>query len=512
MSRCLSVVALSLLAVLPTLALAYQAEPPRAPLQVLRVDRYADDANAGSLRWAITTANADPGRYRIEIDAVGVAPYVIRPASPLPEVKGPVQIIGTSWARDGQYIAIDGSAYVTGSGTDACPGAEPGQSGTNVRTTTLPGLVLRDTQGVELAGLEIRNFCIGVLVNRSSQNEIHDNRIVANKGGAGIMLTGDDGKGQSTATTTVHNRIVRNVFLDNGDGLELTRGAAWNLVADNLFQSTAANPEPSQGIEILWGNDNTVVHNRFVDYSDGLQINWGNRNYIAANTFTGNSLGLSITGSGNVVDGNTITGNGIGIGVRPQPVSAPNRFTANRIYGNGLPIERCEAGGACVKGQPRGGHRVRRAGAGTCQLRRFTRSRRRQRSRPARAHLHGCRPGRLPALAEPGTGRADVGRRARRGRAAPVERSFPRRARHPLPGGSVRQPRRRRQRGRMDAGQRGSAYRRAGAGPLHLPACCSRGCCRGRQRDRHGHLGAGRHLPPERAAVAALIPSTRLRS
>ncbi len=354
MRRRLSRISLSLIAVLPSLALAYQAEPPREALQVLRVDRYADDAAPGSLRWAITEANAAPGRYRIEIEAVGVTPYVIKPTSPLPEIVGPVQIVGTPWARDGQYVAIDGSAYVVGSGTDACPGAEPGQSGTNVRTTTKPGLVLRDTHGVELSGLEIRNFCIGVLINRASHSELHDNRIVANKGGAGVMLTGDDGQGQSTATTTVHNRIVRNVFLDNGDGLELTRGAAWNLVADNLFQSTAANPEPSQGIEILWGNDNTVVRNRFVDYSDGLQINWGNRNYIAANTFTGNSMGLSITGSGNVVDGNTVTGNGIGIGVRPQPVSAPNRFSGNLVHGNGLPIERCEAGGACVQGQRRG--------------------------------------------------------------------------------------------------------------------------------------------------------------
>lgn len=353
--RCrLSVVSLSLLAVLPSLALAYQAEPPREALQVLHVVRYADDAAPGSLRWAITTANQAPGRYRIEIDAVGSAPYVIRPASPLPEIVGPVQISGTPWASAGQYVAIDGAGYVTGTGTDACPGAEPGQSGTNVRTTTLPGLVLRDTTGVELSGLEIRNFCIGVLINRSSHSDIHDNRIVANKGGAGIMLTGDDGKGQSTATTTVHNRIVRNQFVDNGDGLELTRGAAWNLVADNLFQSTAANPEPSQGIEILWGNDNTVVRNRFVDYSDGLQINWGNRNYIAANTFTGNSIGVSVTGSDNVLDGNTITGNGIGIAVRPQPVSAPNRFSANQMVGNGLKIARCEAGGACATGQPRG--------------------------------------------------------------------------------------------------------------------------------------------------------------
>jgi 3-dehydroshikimate dehydratase len=345
-----------LLAVLlvPALAQAYQAEPAAAPREVLSVDRYADDNAPGSLRWAIDTANQAPGRYRIEIAAVGAAPYVIRPLSPLPDIKGPVQIVGLPWAREGQHVAIDGSAYVKGEGTHACPGAEPGQYGTNVRTTTLPGLVLRDTQGVELAGLEIRNFCIGVLINRASGNEIHDNRIVANKGGAGLMMTGDDSSGQSTATTTVHNRIVRNEFLDNGDGLELTRGAAWNLVADNLFRSTDANPEPSQGIEILWGNDNTVVRNRFENYSDGLQINWGNRNYIGANVFTGNSNGVSITGRGNVVDGNTIVGNGIGIAVRPQPTSEANRFSGNLIHGNGLKIERCEAGGACVPGQKRG--------------------------------------------------------------------------------------------------------------------------------------------------------------
>ncbi|WP_233444331.1 right-handed parallel beta-helix repeat-containing protein [Pseudomonas monteilii] len=110
---------------------------------------------------------------------------------------------------------------------------------------------LRDTQGVHLSGLEVRNFCIGILINRASGNVTEDNRIVANKGGAGIMLTGDDGAGNPTATTTNNNKVLRNQLIDNGDGLELTRGAAFNLVAENLFRSTAANPEPSQGIEIL---------------------------------------------------------------------------------------------------------------------------------------------------------------------------------------------------------------------------------------------------------------------
>ena len=340
----------ALLLSVPTLPL--QAAP--AAPTTLVVDRYADDGQAGSLRWAIERNNQAPGNYRIEIRAVGQPPYVIKPASALPPILGPVSIEGAAWKRTGEYIAIDGSAYIIGNGPQACPGAVPGQFGTNVRTTTGPGLVLRDTQGVEISGLDVRNFCIGILINRASHNVIQDNRITANKGGAGIMLTGDDGQGNSTATTTVNNKVLRNQLIDNGDGLELTRGAAFNLVADNLFRSTPANAEPSQGIEILWGNDNTVVRNRFEDYSDGLQINWGQRNYLGANTFTGNSIGVSVSGAGNILDGNLIHGNRIGVALRPEPTSTSNRLTANRIWNNSQDIRRCEAGGSCVPDQRTG--------------------------------------------------------------------------------------------------------------------------------------------------------------
>lgn len=343
----------ALAALLPLLPLSAHAVAP-AQIQTLTVNRYADDGQPGTLRWAIETSNLNPGHYRIDIAAVGKAPHVIRPNRALPEIKGPVSITGLAWARDGQYITLDGSGYIKDQGVHTCPGALPGQYGTNVRTTTNPGLVLRDTQGVHLQGLEVRNFCIGILVNRASHNVIEDNRIVANKGGAGIMLTGDDGAGNPTATTTNNNKVLRNQLIDNGDGLELTRGAAFNLVADNLFRSTPANPEPSQGIEILLGNDNSVVRNRFENYSDGLQINWGKRNYLAGNTFSGNSIGVSVTGEGNILDGNLIHGNRIGVALRPEPEITATRLTANRIWGNSQDIRRCEAGGSCVADQRTG--------------------------------------------------------------------------------------------------------------------------------------------------------------
>ncbi len=339
-----------------TFPILARAQSPSTPSpELLLVTRTVDDGSEGSLRWAIERNNTAPGRFRIEIAPAGQPPHVIKPVSLLPAIKGPVVIEGAAWKRSGEFTVLDGSGYIEDKGSQTCAGAVPGQYGTNVRTTTNPGLALVDTQGVEISGLEIRNFCIGVLIHRSSGNFVHDNRIVGNRGGAGVMLTGDDGNGNATATTTVHNKVQRNDFLDNGDGLELTRGAAFNMVADNVFRSTDANPEPSQGIEILLGNDNTVVSNRFEGYSDGLQINWGHRNYIAANIFTNNTFGLSLSGVGNVIDGNVISGNGVGIAVRPGVDMTMARISHNAIYGNGQKIERCFAGGSCDPDIRKGG-------------------------------------------------------------------------------------------------------------------------------------------------------------
>ena len=66
------------------------------------------------------------------------------------------------------------------------------------------------------------------------------------------MLTGDDGSGNPTPTTTVHNKVLRNEFVDNGDGLELTRGAAFNLVAGNVFRSTPPIPSRRRASKSCW--------------------------------------------------------------------------------------------------------------------------------------------------------------------------------------------------------------------------------------------------------------------
>jgi len=100
------------------------------------------------------------------------------------------------------------------------------------------------------------------------------------------MLTGDDGNGNSTLTTTLNNQVMRNEFIDNGDGLELTRGAA--------FQSGGEQPVPldrpptrsrrraSKSCKSRQRHGEQPLRR----YSDGIQVNSGNRNYIGFNTFT----------------------------------------------------------------------------------------------------------------------------------------------------------------------------------------------------------------------------------
>ena len=324
------------------------------PVRLLRVTSPVDDENPGTLRWAINVRNATEDRERIELELSGSTSRLITLKAPLPPIKRPVEIEGMEWKRTGKYVVIDGSGYVPQGGPEVCPGVTAGQYGANVRTMSYPGLQLVDASDTEISGVEIRHFCIGILINRSSRVVIRDSRIVENRGGAGIMLTGDDGQGNATSTTTILNKVLRNEFIDNGDGLELTRGAAFNLVAGNLFRSTSANPEPSQGIEILLGNDNVVSSNRFEGYSDGLQINSGNRNYVVANTFLENTFGVSLSGVGNIIENNVITGNRIGIALRPADPPTIARLTRNRISGNSKPILRCEAGGTCDAAAPTG--------------------------------------------------------------------------------------------------------------------------------------------------------------
>lgn len=300
---------------------------------VLRVTSADDDGTPGTLRHAIETSNAAPGSHRIEI-AGGLT---IRPQNLLPPIVGPVVVHGEAGA------VIDGAAIIDAADMRSCPGENPAQFGPNVRTVQKPGLAVVDTSGVEIAGVEVRNFCIGILSWRSAGSYFHHNRLVNNIGGAGIMFTGDDGAGNPTAGKSVDGRVEFNAFIDNGDGLELTRGTETTRVANNTFTIGPAGLTPSQGIEVLASNNDTIVDNTFSGFSDGLQVG-GEGHTLKGNVISDTAYGITVSGRNVTIAANRISGVRVGIGVR----GTGHVLAGNLIADTGRDISRCNAGGICA--------------------------------------------------------------------------------------------------------------------------------------------------------------------
>lgn len=304
------------------------------------VNRYDDGNGPGTLRWAITQSNANSGDNTISIAKVGKGPYVIRLKSLLPALKGPVELKGFEHIDTGlpaPGIAIDGSAFINGDDEKSCPGEGGRGNGPNARSLFGPGIAVVDGGNVRISDLEIRSFCIGIMVLRSHDVRIDHDWIHNTAGAAGVLVTGDDGTpaGGSTRGLTANIIIENNRIYDTGDGGECTRGVSNVVYRFNTMWETRKRPNVpySQGVECAGSNNDRVsfIGNDIRGYSDGLQLNGADNILVAGNTIAGTTYAITTGGSGLIV-GNTITGNRMGIG--PSP-TAHVAISQNSIYDNG---------------------------------------------------------------------------------------------------------------------------------------------------------------------------------
>lgn len=321
----------------------------------------------GSLRQAILDSNATAGPNVIEIDLPsGGTPNVITPTGQfLPPLKGPVTIRVKSVmsaspspapTRGGALpvvpappttvVILDGSKLVKPRTPDDCPGASVvynGQTnqwessrvsgtGPNVRGYYGAGLSVHDSHDVEIAGFEIRNFCIGVAAVRSHNVFIHDMKISESHGAAGVLFTGDDGNGMATPLS-YNNVLLDSVLLDNGDGFEFTRGTR-----DSLLQGTTialTHPLPADGNAIEFadpGDNNAVIGNTITKYVETAVTVGGANQTIRDNSFIANQgPGLRAAGANLLILGNAFSDNR---GDAMSVSGAGSRVIDNVVSGN----------------------------------------------------------------------------------------------------------------------------------------------------------------------------------
>ena len=325
-----------------------------------------NDSGPGSLRQAITDANANPGTDLITF-SIGSGLQTIAPTSLLPDITDPVIIDGTTQPgyagvplielsgvngpspsnhglltitggnstirgliinhnKDfGISITTAGGNHVEGNyiGTDATGNSRAAANG-NLIAITGPNNVIGGTTpsaGNVISGTS--NFGISIFGSSATGNLIQGNYIGTNASGTSA-LGSSAGINISSSNNTVGgaSAAARNVISGNNiAGLQVQSGASGNVIQGNYIGTNAAGnaaiPNTNNGVSVFDNSNNNII--------GGVALG-------AGNVISGNGWGISLASASTNPVGTVIQGNYIGVAADgTTPLS--NRVEGIRMAG-----------------------------------------------------------------------------------------------------------------------------------------------------------------------------------
>ena len=282
-----------------------------------------NDSGAGSLRQAITDANATPGTETITFNIPGVTPAtpaVINVASPLPTISESVVIDATT------QPGYDGTPVVE----LRSPSTATGWTGLNLNA---PNIAVR--------GLSITQFGDGILAMQPHGGHVIElNLIGTNRSFAAGLGNTRGVQWRGTGST-----IQQNVISGNGEGMNFLVGAAGNQIAENhigLLSNGTSLGNSGTGVTMFDGASGNTFTSNLIGGNGGWGVDLQFSGAPVSNTvFRSNIVGLNANGNdaGNFLGGirldhapgtqigapgfrNVISGNGgnlpqqIGVGIQ----------------------------------------------------------------------------------------------------------------------------------------------------------------------------------------------------
>ncbi len=297
-----------------------------------------DDSGTGSLRWAIESANANPGLDLISFGIPGDGPHTIRPLTPLPHITDPVTIDGYTQpdatpATDSSpatlLIELDGSnvadlhwdsGLTIGAGSSTVRGLAInrfGDAGIHIGDEAGGNVIEGNHIGTDVTGmLDLGNYDDGVRIWNTPNSRIGGTTPAArnvisgsNDNGVEILLAGATGN-QVQGNYIGVDAAGTGPLGNPNDGVHITEEAGYNTIGPgNIISGNVGT-----GIEIF-GEDvtgNQVVGNFIgtdVTGSAGLGNGDGG---VRIWRSPGNTIGGTSPGSGNVISGNSWAGVDIG--------------------------------------------------------------------------------------------------------------------------------------------------------------------------------------------------------
>jgi hypothetical protein len=279
----------------------------------------AADSGVGSLRTAITSANASVGVQDTIQFAIGSGFQQIHVASALPIITDPVIIDATTQPGYAGTQIID----LDGTGSSITDGLQfgGGSGGTGFGTgSTVRGLaVTHFVNGIEvdsnwnvIAASSLALNTNGLYINNGNNNVVGTNNIVSSNSYYGIIIFGAGSTNNSVVGNFIGTDATGSSALNNGvDGIVVLNGATNNIIGGGGTGNRNIISGNSQAGVELNGNTasgNTVTGNYIGTNASGTAAIANGSFGVYINASNNNKIGGTGTGQGNLISGNGVYG------------------------------------------------------------------------------------------------------------------------------------------------------------------------------------------------------------
>ncbi|NCR78286.1 MAG: hypothetical protein GPI92_23480, partial [Microcystis aeruginosa K13-06] len=322
-----------------------------------------NDDGEGSLRWAITESNNNPGTDTIvfNIGEGGYYTNTITPLSALPEITSPVLIDATSQPGYEGTPIIQISGYQAGEGLSGLV--------ISAGDSTVRGLIITQFSSYGIRLIDQGNNIIqgnyigyddyifegflgngegGILIE-SANNLIggattSERNIISGNTGTGVLINSE---------TAINNQVINNyIGLDSSGTSSRPNGVGVGIVngSDNIIQENVIAGNTNTGVSVLsYGaiaNNNQILSNWIGTSSqgyyflgngdDGIDLAGAKNTLVQGNSIHYNqSTGVVIRGAdatGNQITGNSLFNNAEGMSIQEE--AQGNSITGNTINSN----------------------------------------------------------------------------------------------------------------------------------------------------------------------------------
>nr|WP_275974099.1 Calx-beta domain-containing protein [Argonema galeatum] len=297
-----------------------------------------NDSGEGSLRQAITNANAIAGTDTVTFNITGAGPYTISPTSALPTISEAVIIDGYSQTGASKNTLAVGNNAVLNIVLDGTNAGGVNGLTVNAGSSTIQGLTINRFQGEGILIQSSNNFIVGNFIGTDATGTIDQGNNLN-----GITL----GPGTNN-TIGGTNPGDRNLISGNQiQGITIFSGS--NTITGNYIGTDASGTKDLgntvDGIQVISGS-NTFTNN-LISGNDrlGVYLAAGNNNKLEGNYIGTNAAGTAaiankasgvyVLTSNNIIGGTTAIARNLISGNNGDGISlVTTNATGNQIQGN----------------------------------------------------------------------------------------------------------------------------------------------------------------------------------